>query len=556
MIVLRGRGRKASAALFIFRIQIMMARLPLQWKLLLAPIAAALCFAIYATYMAVVLTVSNNSLEDIRDVQRPALDVANGNQDRLDKIVDAFKNAVTAGESEPLDAAKALAEKVNADYVALQKVDQPNVGEIKALSTEFNAYFEKGLSLSKLMISKQAPEPQEFEAMAGALETYQKHLAAFRARVEKRFNATIADTTHAARMARILGFVAGAIVLAVALFLAWRVSSGIMAELGGEPQYVNHVMKEIAEGNLTAGLNESAPPNSVLAAARKTSESLREIMRTIRGSAEKVGGGAHEIAVSAESMATAAQAGSDAASSMSSAVEHMAESINHISNSARNTQENSSHSLELAGEGEKRASMAREEVTAMSSSISEAATCISSLVVRVNEIGAIAGVIKDIAAQTNLLALNAAIESARAGEQGRGFAVVADEVRGLAERTSAATVQIEQMIGGIQEETRQAVTVMEAVKPQVVRGVELVDSAASSLREIRQGASDTLEKVRDVALATEEQSSASNDISQQVGQIVRMVDSTSNSLKQTVATAGELERTAAQLNSLLSRFRV
>ncbi len=61
-------------------------------------------------------------------------------------------------------------------------------------------------------------------------------------------------------------------------------------------------------------------------------------------------------------------------------------------------------------------------------------------------IGAVAGMIADIAAQTNLLALNATIEAARAGEAGRGFAVVASEVKSLATQTASATQDIARQI--------------------------------------------------------------------------------------------------------------
>jgi methyl-accepting chemotaxis protein len=188
--------------------------------------------------------------------------------------------------------------------------------------------------------------------------------------------------------------------------------------------------------------------------------------------------------------------------------------------------------------------------------VSGAAGQVRLLVDRANEIGSIANEIKEIAAQTNLLALNAAIEAARAGEQGRGFAVVADEVRGLAERTATATVRIENMIQGIQNETHSAVGVMDQVAQQMGSGVALVVDAASSLRDIRTESESALSLVRAVAASTNEQSQVSSSIAQKVEQIAQSVEGTSTAMIETVAAVEKLEVLSGRLHEVVQRFRV
>ena len=131
--------------------------------------------------------------------------------------------------------------------------------------------------------------------------------------------------------------------------------------------------------------------------------------------------------------------------------------------------------------------------------VEQSAGLVNALGEQTTRITSIVNTIKEIADQTNLLALNAAIEAARAGETGRGFAVVADEVRKLAERTSTATVEIEQKIAGIQTETVEVVSVMNSALPQVATGVEAAEQAADTLRQIKDGAQSTLDRVREVA---------------------------------------------------------
>ena len=336
--------------------------------------------------------------------------------------------------------------------------------------------------------------------------------------------------------------------------LGFVIARGVLRQVGGEPADAITFMSRVAAGDLTGDLPPAAK-GSMLDSMGEMVGALRKMVAEISQGATRLARGAESISTASREVAAASQHQSDATSSMAAAIEEMTVSINHISDSAKDTQQNSLTSVSLSEDGFGRVETATHEIKEIALRVSDASARIRKLEVHANQISSIAGVIKDIAGQTNLLALNAAIEAARAGEQGRGFAVVADEVRKLAERTSSATVEIEQMIAGIQADTVQVVGVMDAALPQVEAGVKAAEGAADSLRQIKDGAQSTLSSIRDVAEATREQSEASNSIAQKVEEIATMVDETTAAMQSTAETAADLEKISSELNVLVSHFR-
>ncbi len=360
--------------------------------------------------------------------------------------------------------------------------------------------------------------------------------------------------TEYRKNAMLLGGISAALLFVLIVF-GWMVSKSVIDQLGGEPKLASEIMQRVAAGDLTTDTGNTRQ-GSLLNALGGMVSALRQMVGEIHRDANQLVTNAEQIAIASDEVAKAAEHQSDATSAMAAAIEELTVSSNHISDSARETSRDSREAVDLSGQGAARVEQAAQAIQQISSTVTDASERIRALEERANQISSIANVIKDIAGQTNLLALNAAIEAARAGEQGRGFAVVADEVRKLAERTSLATTEIEQMITGIQADTVGAVEAMGSALPEVEQGVQLAASASESLRAIEDGANRTLERIGEVADATQEQSAASTSIAQRVEQIANMVEETTATIRGTAENAHELEKIAGNLKAMIGRFRI
>ncbi|APV40251.1 chemotaxis protein [Pseudomonas frederiksbergensis] len=314
-------------------------------------------------------------------------------------------------------------------------------------------------------------------------------------------------------------------------------------------------IEDLADGDLTVTASVTEDFTGTIADSINYSvDQLRDLVATINLTAGQVAAAVQETQATAMHLAQASEHQAQQIAEASTAINDMAQSIDQVSANAAESSAVAERSVEIANKGNEVVHNTIHGMDNIREQIQDTAKRIKRLGESSQEIGDIVSLIDDIADQTNILALNAAIQASMAGDAGRGFAVVADEVQRLAERSSAATRQIETLVRAIQTDTNEAVISMEQTTTEVVRGARLAQDAGVALEEI-EGVSKTLAAlIQSISNAAQQQTSSAGQISLTMNVIQQITTQTSSGSTATAESIGNLAKMASQLRRSVSGF--
>lgn len=313
----------------------------------------------------------------------------------------------------------------------------------------------------------------------------------------------------------------------------------------------------LAEGDLTTRATVTEDFTGAIAdSVNLAIDQLRELVLAINMTADKVAQSSQQTQMTAVELSEASEHQAQEIAGVSAAINQMAVSIDQVSTNAIESASVAERSVAIAHNGAEVVHRSIEGMNIIRDQIQETSKRIKRLGESSQEIGNIISLINDIADQTNILALNATIQASMAGEAGRGFAVVADEVQRLAERSAAATRQIEVLVKTIQADTNEAVSSMESTTAEVVKGAKLAKDAGEALDEVQTVSHALAELIQNISNAARQQATSASHISSTMNIIQEITSQTTAGTLATARSVGHLNEMSAQLQKSVSGFKL
>ncbi|MCM0081308.1 methyl-accepting chemotaxis protein [Geomonas sp. Red32] len=278
---------------------------------------------------------------------------------------------------------------------------------------------------------------------------------------------------------------------------------------------------------------------------RGTSERVSESSRTLSSTALQINASTEEVAQAIEQISRGAENQAEMVTKSSKVIHEMAISVDLVARRAKETAKAARDTSFTAQRGEELANDSLERMKSFFDSVELISLQFMDLNGKLQQVGKIADFIVEMARQTNLLALNASIEAARAGEYGKGFGVVAEEVRKLADGSAKSATEILDMIGLVKVESHKLQETITESSRNVVAGKKNIDTTGDAFKQILGTVIETERKANSIADLSQMQTDGAGKMVSMIDEIAKVAEDNAASTQE-VSAATEEQSAAMQ----------
>jgi len=388
----------------------------------------------------------------------------------------------------------------------------------------------------------------------------------------------LADTNIIRNLTLIFILVLAVLAIFISLFISKSITKHIFnlrdlfekASNGDLSVRVNIITKD-EFADLGNNFNHMLDSISILISNVKDSaDTMGKNSETINSMSNEAARAINEVSLTMDQVAQGTTAQAEDINESVDAVNNLAQKIENIEELTHKMDVISSDTNKLSEDGLNVMNALTIKTAEANTSTMEVTNVIDDMNKSTEEIGLITDTINSIAEQTNLLALNAAIEAARAGESGKGFSVVAEEIRKLAEQSTSATTQIQNLIEKIRDKSELAVKTMHTTKSVVDEQTSAVNETREIFSRILQSIKTLMGEISATQVSVNETNKNKNDIVSRMQSISAVAEETSASTEEVSAStqevtavmheftnsSNELKKLAEELENEINKFKL